>query len=251
MHTKNPSECDLDLVSAAVDDELAEEEKVWLNGHLEICPSCRKEYQEMRRTSNLVTSFRHVPPPKTLLRDIRGTLVREDLTKGSRDPGKRLTLGGLFASPPRMAFAAGVCATLLILGIVRLQTPPVLAPITGFGIAAEAKEEIAALDLVLVYDMRTLSPDPVKLGEVNRGFLMESKVGDGMIRVSMAAAQGVPMSGLAPILEIPVRTQSEGETPTLSIREARAYRVDGSEVEVDLRTIPMPLSGIGGKDTAA
>ncbi len=245
------SECDLDLISAAIDDELSDAEKVWFDSHLAICPGCREEYREMSSVSKVCATLPLVPPPSELMRGIRVKLNHGPKPAQNRVTHPSTFRDWSFAQPLRFAFSGGFIVLFLVLGLAWLQRAPVSERITGFSVVAEAEGEIAGIDLMIAFDTEKIALDPVKLSEISRGFLMESKVENGTLKVSMASVQGIPLTGVASLLEIPVEIKDQNRTVTFTIQKARAYRPDGSLVEVNFRTIPMLLEGISGKDTAA
>lgn len=244
-------ECDLDLVSAAVDGELNDAERAGLDSHLAVCPECRDEYLEMWRASKLCSNLPMVSVPPDLTREIRQELVRK-VASTKPQPTKESFWRGWFCTPQvRLSFASGICLLLLGFGAAWLYRPQRDVPISGYSLVAEADEEIAGLDLVIRYDPESSSLGKVGLSEISRGFLMKADTKNGTLRVSMACSKGMRLTRSEPILEIPIQFHGEVRRETLSLQSVRAYRIDGSEVLLNLETIPMPPASNGGKDTAA
>jgi hypothetical protein len=244
-------ECDLDLISAAVDKELTFLEQARLDSHLAICPDCREEYQRMRNTSGLCSSLPEVSLPQDVMGEIREALAEKGRTFQPMPAQEVFWKRWFKVSQLRPAFAAGLCTILLGLVVVWMKQGESTTPISGFTLVANGQEEVAGLDLVIRYDPAVLSIGEVNLTEMNPSFLMQTSERNGTLRVSMASAQGIQLSGSTPILEIPIEVSCKIQREMFSLQSLRAYRPDGSEVSVHLETIPMLPRSNGGKDTAA
>lgn len=113
-----------DRLSAYLDGDLGVRDLERVQAHLETCPSCQREYGEMRALRNLLRRLPEPVPSDGFLERIHWRLQRE----GARSSRRELFPGFTFR-PLRLAL---VCATLLLV----LGLP--LGWVTGWFAAREA-----------------------------------------------------------------------------------------------------------------
>lgn len=96
----------IDRLSAYLDGALGARDLERVREHLDVCPSCLREYGELETLRKLLTSLPEPVPPDGLVERIHWRLRREAVR-----PSRPKIFSGLALRPLRLAL---VCATLLI-----------------------------------------------------------------------------------------------------------------------------------------
>lgn len=96
----------IDRLSAYLDGALGARDLERVREHLDVCPSCLREYGDLETLRNLLTSLPEPVPPDGLLERIHWRLQREAVR-----PSRPEIFSGVAFRPLRLVLA---CATLLI-----------------------------------------------------------------------------------------------------------------------------------------
>jgi predicted anti-sigma-YlaC factor YlaD len=113
-------------LSAYLETDLEESERIRLEEHLMACPDCRREYRELRHTVDLLRSLTDPDPPPELADRV---IARLRAGEGRPGPVLRLQarLSGIAESPwsaPLAVVAAGLVALAIVRGLdVSVATP--------------------------------------------------------------------------------------------------------------------------------
>lgn len=81
------------MLSAYLDGELTQGEQQQVRVHLEDCPACRREYEDMARLQQMTRSLRFAAPPEDRMKELEQSLV----VQAPRRLGWLLVLGGMAA----------------------------------------------------------------------------------------------------------------------------------------------------------
>lgn len=102
-----------DSLSAYLDDFLTEEERDKIRAHIEHCPNCRQELEDLEKTITMLSSLEEIIPPANFRRELRHKLEQE--TRKTR--GSQTALINKIFARVRHSYLLPVAAALVIMVI--------------------------------------------------------------------------------------------------------------------------------------
>jgi hypothetical protein len=251
MNANGKCEFDLDLISALIDGELREEEEAQVHRHLGVCASCREAYTELESVSLSFNGLPQVHLPASLVREVRREVASK--TTAPKEAGWFVFLRSFLEIRNAWSYSAAGALALLLLCLFVLRTPVSPPAPSHVALAASADEEIAALDLVITYDSKTIDLGEASLAAKMGDFMIVSHIENGTLRVSMASPKSVRLTGSDSVLVVPVNVNNGDprKTGILRVDVARAYRADGKPVSVSFQETPTLPEADGDLDTTA
>ena len=251
MSANEKCDFDLDLISALIDGELSEVEEALVHRHLEVCASCREAYTELESVSLSFSDLPQAHLPASLVREVRRQVASK--ATAPKEAGWFAYLRSFLEVRNAWSYStAGALATLAVL-FFAIQTPAPAPSASHVALAASADEEIAALDLVITYDSKTIDLGEASLAANMGDFMIVSHIENGTLRVSMASPKSVRLTGSESVLVVPVNVNNGDprRTGILRVDVARAYRADGRPVSVSFQETPTLPEADGDLDTTA
>ena len=104
------------LMSVALDGQLDDQERQWLDGHLAACAACRAEWAAMQQVSTMLEESSMVGPPY-------GFAIRVERQLAERDQKRRRLFGGAAVLTSSLSLAGVTIAALaaIVVGLVAWQ----------------------------------------------------------------------------------------------------------------------------------
>lgn len=111
--------------SLYVDGELPDGAQRTVDAHLDVCPVCRGELQEMRSIVRGLSRLERPPAPATLVAAVSDALMIERAARPNRKPLPFDVRAAQWLEPYLMPYAVGVLASvILFVGVVAALRPP-------------------------------------------------------------------------------------------------------------------------------
>lgn len=138
-----------DKLSAYLDGVLDEKETDEIQSHIEHCPECRQEIEDLKKTIALLSSLEEIIPPASFRRELRHKLEQEAQTKGKTGNPQKAIINRFFAKA-RHSYLLPVAAALVFMVV----SAPFILNMPKMG--SEQKKSEMALD----YEVRNSTGSP-------------------------------------------------------------------------------------------